>query len=171
MAKSKKTSTRSFEFKTTTKVKVTFAELHLLPSLEYLDVEALSRAAKATIEVGFYKTSCCERYVRAVIEAGKVVRLDMDECKDMKPPHPELAALVKMALKRAGRRPAGKFKPMPVKAFLGQAKEIADEGEACFSLCGIFGCYYCCTRDGKTGKCTREVFYDLILDSPHPPGL
>jgi hypothetical protein len=51
-----------FEFKTTTKVKIRFLDFHLLPSVEYLDAEALSRAAKATIDVGFYKTSCCERY-------------------------------------------------------------------------------------------------------------
>ncbi|MGB7741822.1 MAG: hypothetical protein WBL41_03615, partial [Terracidiphilus sp.] len=80
MAKSSQSSARSFKLRYATDVSVRVPEFQLLPSLQYLDAESLSRAAKAKVEVGFFKSPCCDRHVQAVIERGIVVGLDMAPC-------------------------------------------------------------------------------------------
>ena len=154
MAKPKRKSPGPFKFKHAVDVEARYIEPQILPSVRYLDADALSRAPKAIIEVAVYKTACCERYVRAVIEAGKVIRLDVDACTDAKPvkPNPQLNALMKAALKRARVGTATKWKPMPVKEFIAQAQERPVGGGVteCFEFCFIFGCYFCCVTGDRS---------------------
>jgi len=149
VAKSKKAAENVFALRHTAEVKVAVPEFQLLSSVKYLDVEALSRVSKVKIDVGFFKSPCCERHLRAVIETGMVTSLEMDSCSDLIPANSDLAAFVKTALKRARRSVTGKWKPMPVKDFLARAGNIKEIETNCIEFT-IFGhTFFCCqTGDG-----------------------
>ncbi|MGA8780730.1 MAG: hypothetical protein WB567_08300, partial [Terracidiphilus sp.] len=131
----------------------------LLPSLQYLDAESLSRAAKAKVEVGFFKSPCCDRHVQAVIERGIVVGLDMAPCSEKNALPPGEVAFVAAALKRLRRSGGGKWKPVPVKEFLATAAQRVNGETNCIEFT-IFGhTIFCCRTDEGPISC---VFIDPI---------
>jgi len=159
VAKSNKNSAPSFKLRYATEVTVRSPEFQLLPSLRYLDAEALSQAAKARIDVGFFKTPCCQRHVQAVIEHGTVVGLDMAPCSEKTALPPEGVAFVAAALKRAGRGRARKWKSVPVKEFLASPAERVQGETNCIEFT-IFGrTIFCCRTDDGPISC---VFIDPI---------
>src|SRR5580658_8055106 len=103
VAKSKQDSAPSFKLRYASEVTVRVPEFHPLPSLQYLDAEALSRAAKAKIDIGFFKSPCCERHVHAVIERGIVVGLEIAPCSEPVALPPDAVAFVTAAFKRASK--------------------------------------------------------------------
>jgi hypothetical protein len=145
MAKAKKSKTSSFSFKHTAHVKVELLPFHPLPSLKYLDAEALGHAAKTKIEVGSFKSDCCDRHVRAVIEGGKVIGLEVDQCPDSKPAPPDLVPVLRAALKKARLKAPGKWKPIPIAAFLAQPQEEPVGTITCIEICIWGHCLVCCT--------------------------
>jgi hypothetical protein len=147
MAKSTPAAAPSFKLRYTAEVAVRAPEFQPVPSLQYLDAESLSRAPKARIDVGLFRTPCCERHVYAVIERGTVVALDMAPCSQPTAPPPEAAAFVAAALKRAGRGTARKWKPIPVKEFLASPAERIRAQTTCIEFT-IFGRTYFCCRTG-----------------------
>ena len=155
MAKTRKAAEDSFTLRYTTELNVSIPQFHLLSSVRYLDAEALSHVSKAKIEVGFFKTPCCERQVRAVIEQGMVTRLELEPCSDLTPASPDLVAFATNALKRARRSARGKWKPVPVKEFLAKPQEINERETNCIEFT-IFGrTIFCCqTGDGPV-SCVR----------------
>jgi len=144
VAKGKKSKTSLLSFKHAARVNLELLPFHPLPSLKYLDAETLGRAAKAKIEVGSFQTDCCARHVRALIEGGKVIGLEVDPCPDSKPPPPDLVPVLRAALKKLRPKAPGKWKPMPVAAFLAQP-DLTIIVFTCIRIC-VFGyCFVCCT--------------------------
>jgi hypothetical protein len=144
VAKGSKSKASSLSFKHPAQVNVELLPFHPLPSLKYLDAEALGRAAKAKIEVGAFQTGCCARHVQAVIEGGKVIGLELDPCPNSKPAPPDLVPVLRAAFKKLRPKPPGKWKPMPVAAFLAQPQQIIST-ITCIQIC-IWGCcIVCCT--------------------------
>ena len=158
--KSKKTINKWFTFKHLVEVKARLLDFQLSPSLKYLDADALSRVTKAKIDVGFYKGGCCNRHVLAVIEAGMVTKLEMDPCHESKPATPELSAMIKAALKRAGRSGSAKWRPIPVKEFLSQSEAMVvfttANGTVCVVICIIDWCVLSC-HTPKVGKSLEKM--------------
>lgn len=153
MAKSNRAAAPSFQLRYTAEVTVRAPEFEPVPSLQYLDAESLSRAPKARIDVGLFRTPCCERHVYAVIERGTVVALDMAPCSQPTAPPSETTAFVEAALKRAGRGRAGKWKPIPVKDFLASPAERIRAQTTCIEFT-IFGrTYFCCRTDDGPISC------------------
>jgi hypothetical protein len=143
----------SFKLRYASQVTVRVPEFHPLPSLRYLDAEALSRAAKAKIDIGFFKSPCCERHVHAVIERGSVVGLEMAPCAEPVALPPEAVAFVTAAVKRAGKG-ARKFKPVPVKEFLAQPDLPPGRGVTNCIEFTIFGrTFFCCSTDNGPANC------------------
>jgi hypothetical protein len=152
VAKSKQDSAPSFKLRYASEVTVRVSEFHPLPSLQYLDVEALSSASKAKIDVGFFKSPCCERHVQAVIERGIVVEIELAPCPDRTALPPDAAALVKATLKRV-RRGSRKWKPIPVRTFLANPAGPLEAETNCFTI-RIFGIdFFCCSTDDRPGDC------------------
>jgi hypothetical protein len=149
VAKPKKAADHSFTLRYTTQVNVAVPEFHLLPSVKYLNAETLSLASKVKIDVGFFKTPCCDRHLRAVIEGGMVTKLEMEPCSDSTPASPDLVAFVNTALKRARRSPPRKWKPIPVKEFLASPQQINGGAETNCIEFTIFGHTIFCCRTGE----------------------
>ena len=143
----------SFKLRYTSEVTVSAPEFQPSPSLQYVDAEALSRASKARIDVGFFNSPSCERHVHAVIERGTVVGLDMAPCSESTAPPPEEIAFVTAALKRAGRSSTRKWKPVPVRDFLTNPAERVQAETTCINFT-IFGrTYFCCRTDNGPISC------------------
>lgn len=140
MARSKKVS--EFTLKFTSDVKVRFPKLQVLPSVKYLDVQALSRVPKVKIDVGVYKAHGCLRHVQAVVEAGMVTGIEVDRCSDMEPASPQLTAWLGAILKRAGRNGPRKQKPIPLGDYLATVGK-EDEG-TCFDFDFLWFTGFCC---------------------------
>jgi hypothetical protein len=153
VAKSSKVSAPSFKLRHASEVTVGVAEFHPLPSLQYLDAEALSRASKAKIDIGFFKSPCCECHVHAVIERGIVVGLEMTPCSEAIRLPPEEVAFVTAALKRAGKG-GRKWKPVPVKEFLARPDLPPGHGVTNCIEFTIFGrTFFCCQTDNGPANC------------------
>jgi hypothetical protein len=152
MAKSSKSSAPSFKLRYASEVTVRVPEFHPLPSLRYLDVEALSSASKAKIDVGFFKSPCCERHVQAMIERGMVVGLEMAPCSEATRLPPEDVAFVAAALKRSGQG-GRQWKPVPVKEFLARPQQGVQGETNCITFT-IFGRdIFCCRTDNGPISC------------------
>jgi hypothetical protein len=147
MAKSAKPAAKSVTFKYTSEVKVTVPEFRIAASVAFLDTEALARVAKATIDVGSYKTACCERHVRAVVNRGMVVGIETDPCSDAKSAGPAIADVAKTAFKRIGGNP-GKWKPVRVGEFLAKLLQEEEPITNCIEFT-IFGHTFFCCRTGN----------------------
>jgi hypothetical protein len=153
MAKSKQGP--SFKLRYTSEVTVSAPEFQASPSLQYVDREALSLASKARIDVGFFKSPCCERHVHAVIERGIVVGLDMAPCSESTAPPPEEIAFVTAALKRAGRSSTRKWKPIPVRSFLAGTAELVQAETNCIEFTIWGHTFFCCRTDNGPISCVH----------------
>jgi hypothetical protein len=145
MAKANPPKGSSVSFKHPARVNVELVPFHPVPSLKYLDAEALASAAKTKIEVGSFQGDCCARHVRAVIEGGKVIGLEVDPCPDSRPAAPDLVPVLRAALKKLRLEAPRKWKPMPVAAFLAQPQEISVGTITCIQICVWGHCIVCCT--------------------------
>jgi hypothetical protein len=153
MAKSNRGSAASFKLRYTSELTVRTPEFQVAQSLQYLDIESLSHASKAKVDVGSFKAPCCERRVHAVVERGMVAGLDMAPCSGTTAPPPEAVAFVTAALKRAGRSSARKWKPIPVRDFLASVAERVRAETTCIEFT-IFGhTYFCCRTDNGPISC------------------
>jgi hypothetical protein len=165
MAKSRPRK-QMIEFEHSIRVEVRRVRLHRSATLEYLDVDKLSRASKAEFEVGHIKEGKTHRAVLAVVKKGMVVGLRMEDCPQCK--SSDLPADLRMLFEEARRRldpgnppPA---KPVAVRSFL---NDIEIERSHCFMFC-LFGiciiCCYCCSfQPIHVGGCT---IFDGRVASP-----
>lgn len=147
MQKTKQSTNLSFSFNHTGKVDVTVSLCRVLPSVKFLNGQALGRASRASIQVGSVKGKSCVRTVMAVIESGIVTRLQMEPCGEMLRPTPEQEALIKVALKAAGKKLRPRWKPVPVAKFLANAQAYLIEGPLCIRMCILSYCVECCFTD------------------------
>jgi hypothetical protein len=129
---------------------VTPAKFEPSANLELLD--AGKAASRKKIEVGEFIGGCCATKVYGVVERGMVTRVEFGKCKDMKSPSRSLAAAAAKGLKAAGLG-GGAFQPMPVAAFIAQARRRfidIDIGGGCITICVGDVCFFCCVLDRDT---------------------
>lgn len=123
------------------------------PSANLDLIEAGKAASRKKIEVGEFVGGCCATKVYGVVERGMVKRVEFGKCKDMKGPSRSLAAAAAKALKAARPKGGGKFQPMPVAAFIAQARrrfDLIDIGGGCITICFLGVCVFCCVLDRDT---------------------
>ncbi len=141
----------------TVKVTVREAPFRTFQALRSLDVQRLEQAARAQFEVGWFESGCGQRIVHAVVEQGRVTRLELEPCSDVVRLSPELKSLVQAARKalKPGRG-GGLRKPVALKSFLSNAQGLTIEVFGCFTIC-VFGyCLSCCfgLDDPAMNECT-----------------
>lgn len=120
------------------------ADYHAFEAVRRLDPHYYAQVPKATIELGYIKSGCCRRMVRAIVEKGMVTRMEVEPCHDddKKPSDLvkklNLAELREKLPKRADPPPL----PMPLGKFL---EEPPYQWWTCIRIC-VFGfiCFYCC---------------------------
>lgn len=136
-------------------VRVRRPEMELLPSVAYLDIPKLAKAAEAEVALGSIKTGCCGRQVSAVIRKGKVVGFRVEGCSAAKPPTPDTARLLKAAQKLlGGSAPQARFRPIPVGQFFGNEGGLTIEVFFCIEICCFGRCLLCCiSSDGGNTGC------------------
>jgi hypothetical protein len=148
MAKSTKRARPFTTFKHTVPIEVRRAEFELLASVALLDGAKLARAARAKIELGYFKTDCCRNLVRAIVEKGMVVKLTVEPCSDHKsrPASAELVRLLDLARQHVTPPNGRPFShPVPVAEFMREAGDITIQTITCVQIC-IFGrCWVCCS--------------------------
>jgi hypothetical protein len=134
-------------FKHPVRIEVYRPEFDLFTSVAHLNITKLARAARAEIELGTLKTSCCSPIVCALIRKGMVTELRVNPCPEGKsePLTPECIRLLNLARRRARQRRSGPGPlPMPVAKFMSVAQEISTETLNCFSVCLFGHCLICC---------------------------
>ena len=161
MALKKKTDSRPLlTFKHAVQVEVRPVDFQLFAAVKHLDVAKLSKSARAKIELGFFETDCCRRVVRALVQQGMVVGLELEPCKDKagKPPTADEQALIQAAIKRVRARRSRPFRPVELTRFLGNAVGLTIETITCTRIC-IFGiCFVCCTTvDPDRVDCGKRI--------------
>lgn len=161
MSRKKSPASRSKRLTLNVPVRVSQVPFRTFESVRHLDVERLSRAARARFEVGQFDSGCCQRRVHAVVRKGMVVELEIERCAKPVRMTPELARLMKSASKAlARRRPGARRLPVSVRTFLNSPNRFTIDDWGCFMIC-IFGwCLICCydTRDPTQDGC--DVFED-----------
>ncbi|MBC7926370.1 MAG: hypothetical protein H7039_12000 [Bryobacteraceae bacterium] len=148
MAASTRRSQRSISFRHPARIEASRAEFEPLASLTHLDIPKLSRASRATIEIGSFKTDCCTQFVRAIVRRGMVTELVVEPCSDdkVKPPNAELVRLIDIARKRLARPGAKPLRdPIPVAEFMKNAMAITVDTITCVRICFLGICFVCCT--------------------------
>ena len=130
---------------------VTPAKFEPSANLELID--AGKAASRKKIEVGEFIGDCCATKVYGIIERGMVTRVEFGKCKEMKSPSRSFAAAAGKALKAARPEGGGTFEPMPVAAFIAQARRRFIDifiGGGCTTICVFDVCYTCCVLGRDT---------------------
>ena len=136
---------RSMTIRQTVGFTVRRAPFRTLESLERLDVQRLERAARARFEVGWFESGCCRRMVHAIVEKGRVTRLEIEPCPAPEKLGPEWRAAVQAARKALARQTPGKHHlPVRVDQFLARAEQLTIEVYGCFTICAFGYCLECC---------------------------
>jgi hypothetical protein len=133
----------SAKFKFEFEVEAKKLPFQLSSTLTYLDLAALAKTPSAKVDLGSFKTNCCDSHVYAVIENGEVVRLDSDPCSESNNLTPELGAVLELALKKMKIDLPGKWNPLPVSKFFAAPLEISTI--TCIQICVWGHCIVCCT--------------------------
>lgn len=151
---------KAISFKHPVEVRVTQLPIKPFASLRNLDVEKLSRAKSAEVELGLIKSSCCERIARAIIRNGQVTAVRVDPCSEKQSTLPkEFKQVLAVARKKtaAKRKPSDRF-PVPVKKFLTQSQLAIDVTKiTCYRICLFGWCIDCCEHVGGGWLCGRVV--------------
>jgi hypothetical protein len=142
-------------------IEVRPVNLKKVPSLDYLDVQKLSKAAKAQFEYGTFTVGKAKRTVNALVKKGMVVGLEIagcDDCRNDELP-PSLKKVFERVAAQVNRNPVS-TEPVPVAEFLQQAPPI---GRSHCTLFCIFGyCFICCSCCSLTIFCCTVLGGDLL---------
>ncbi len=167
MPRSTKKSRTLATIKQPVTVQVRRPDFELLDSVRLLDLDKLSRTARAEIEVGYVKTDCCTQLVRAIVRKGMVTELRVepfskDESTPVSPALKRLLNLARAKAKASGTRPARL--PMPVAQFMQNADDISITVITCFQICLFGWCIACCVNGdywfcGKVTVDTTKIPY------------
>lgn len=142
MARSRRSGSEMV-FQHSAPVRVKRLKIQRAPSLKYLDVEKLSRAASAEFDYGYVEVNGKKSAVRAVVRKGMVVSLKHEECSGCEKVSmsKELKTLLAAVRRRLGPGGGGTSRPEPVAVFLQQQKPERSE---CVLVCWWFACFICC---------------------------
>ena len=118
-------------------------------TVRHLDAHRFAAVEHARIEIGQFKSDCCQRLVYAVVKKGIVTSLEMDPCAGGARRSKDLAELVK-SLTRKARGDAARAKlPMPLERFIEISHQIVIETWTCIRICVWDVCVTCCEEDGS----------------------
>ena len=84
MARSAKRHAALTTFRHPVRVEVRRPVFQPMASVGQLDVAKLERAARAEIELGYFRTGECRQFVRATVRKGMVTELVLEPCSDRK---------------------------------------------------------------------------------------
>lgn len=147
MARSKKYSPRSIVLHRNVAIEATPLPFRPFESVRHLDVARLCRAAHARLELGYFDTGCCRRILHAVVRKGKVVKLELEPCKQPVAATPDLKKAVGAAVRRiAARERASVSLPVPVHQFLAEESSFHVSAWFCIKICCFGHCIMCCTH-------------------------
>lgn len=137
-------------FRQAVDVEVFQPQLELSPSLRFLDLDVLSRVARADILVGSIAGGCCGLAVHAQVRKGRVVGIRAQGCAteqatSLSREHRKImaAAIERVA---SGRRKRSRL-PMPVAEFFGRdtvARQTSIDVLVCVRICILGFCTTCC---------------------------
>src|SRR5271156_6275832 len=68
------------KFKYEADVELVPADFHAFEAVQHLDLEHYAQAPRSTIDLGYLKTNCCRRMVRAIVEKGMVTQMEVEPC-------------------------------------------------------------------------------------------
>jgi hypothetical protein len=148
------------------KIEVRPAEIELLASVPYLDLDKLARAARAEIELGYYKTdSSCGHFVRAIVEEGMVTELLVEPCsaEETEPASPELVRLFNIAREHVSSPEGEPFRPpVPVADFMANAAAAEYRGTwlVCIEICVGSFCFTCCSGSHRPDVICARIRID-----------
>jgi hypothetical protein len=147
---------RSLTIHRDVRITVREAPFRTFDSLKRLDVQRLKRAARARFEVGWFESGCNQRIVHAIVEKGRVTRLELERCPDPVRLSAEWRPVVQAARKAlAGHRKSALRRSVGVDSFLSNAAGFTIDTYGCFTIC-LFGiCLTCCwdDRNPQTNEC------------------
>jgi hypothetical protein len=145
MARSRTRSPRTLVLQQSVPIEVTPLPFKPLAAIHHLDLEALSRAKSARIEVGSYDTGCCRRAVHAVVRKGMVTRFEVEPCKAPVKLTPEWKAVLRNVHKavRAGSGKRQTF-PIPAQQLPDAVARIKYSIWVCIKICCFGYCLTCC---------------------------
>jgi hypothetical protein len=132
------------------------APFRTFDTLKQLDVQRLTRAARARFEVGWFESGCSQRIVHAIVEKGRVTRLEIEPCPHSVRMSAELRSVAQAARKAlAARRRTAHSLPVSVEHFLSNAAAFRIDIWGCFTICGFGYCLECCFGfdDPKMNEC------------------
>jgi hypothetical protein len=121
------------------------ARFRTFDTLKQLDVQRLKRAARARFEVGWFEGGCGQRIVHAIVQKGRVTRLEIEPCQSPVRMSAEWRPIAQAARKAlaAGHRTTHSL-PVSVEHFLSNAAAFSIDIWGCFTIC-IWGyCLECC---------------------------
>jgi hypothetical protein len=153
MARRKNHTPRSIVLRQNVEIEATPVPFTTFGSVRHLDVARLSRAAQARLELGYFDAGCCRRILHAVVRKGKVVKLELEPCKEPVRMTPELRKAIHVVGKKlAARRSGSPSLPVPVKQFLTPQSIFRFSGWWCTKICVFGHCLICCKQvgDGPT---------------------
>lgn len=167
MNRSKPSRTRSVVLKQRVTVEVSEVRVTPFESLRHLDVERLSRATKARFEVGTVESGCCRRIARAVVQKGKVTKLELEPCSKPVRMTPEIRRTVEAAVKQLKIRPEKDPLPIPVGEFLARRIGPSFSAWRCVRICCFGHCITCCFHIPGVGG--HWIWFACAIDAlPHP---
>jgi hypothetical protein len=138
------------KFRQSVDVELFRPRIKLLASFRYLDVEALSRTARADVPIGEVDGGCCGHTVYARVRRGSVIGIRTEPCDDEKgaPLSRDYRKLVTQAFKRASiARRSTRRLPLPVRTFFGSAAvalQTSIDVMVCVRICILGFCTTCC---------------------------
>lgn len=145
----------SSSFKYTLNVEVRTPEFEPFTSVSFLDTGRLAKG-NHKIEIGFVKSGCGNKLVRALIAGGMVTDIEVEPCENTIPAPPDLLALVE----EARRHLAGtetKFQPLPISELMTHVAQRIKTTNRCVTICVFGTCYQCCSAPISGGGGTIEV--------------
>ena len=163
MAPSAKQPQPRTTFEQTARIDVRQAEFELLGSVPYLDLDKLAGAARAEIELGYFKSDSCRHFVRAIVEEGMVTDLVVEPCPEDEPQlaSPELVRLFNIARERVTSPGSESFQPpVPVADFMPNAVAMAIRIIVCIEICMFQFCYTCCSVPNSAEVMCGKVYID-----------
>ena len=166
MARSAKRRPALATFRHPVRFEVRRPEFQSLASVSQLDIPKLERAARAEIELGYFRTGDCRQLVRAIVRKGMVTELVLDPCSDRKVEGapPELVRLLNAARRRAARAAGNPVRfPIPISDFLGTSAVARIRSITCLEICAFgWWCFYCCNRpnDPHDWICGRNIIIE-----------
>jgi len=130
-------------------------EFHFFNAARHLNAHHFAAVEHARIEIGHFKSDCCQRMVYAVVKKGVVTDLEMDPCTNGIKVSNELAEVVRSFSRKVDRDSGGARLPMPLDRFVEIAPQLVVVVWTCIRICAFGYCVTCC-QQGDWVSCSAD---------------